>query len=154
MKNNASCLHNIYQILRKLNGLAVLTICFVLESHATAATGSTAPSSSSSSSSSSSAHSGYLQVFSATEQARTGEDTYYYPHTGYRIYDSSGQVVKWVENHDSAVDETPKTVELKPGTYTIWALADSGHYVKTPVKIKPARTTTVELENASGEKKS
>jgi len=90
---------------------------------------------------------GYLQVYSATEQAAGTEPGPYFLHTGYRIYDSAGNVVKWVGNHDGDTDEAPQTIELKPGTYAVWAQAGSGRYVKMPVVIRPARTTTVRLEN-------
>jgi len=115
-----------------------MTTCILLPGHASATTGT-----------GSSNAVGYLQVFSATEPVKTGEDVYYFPHTGYRIYDTSGHLMKSVENRDSEVDEVPQTVELKPGTYSIWALSDSGHYVTMPVRIKSARTTTVSLENKS-----
>jgi len=88
---------------------------------------------------------GYLEVFSATQQSQWGEGNYYYPHTGYRIYDSSGKVVKWVENHDTSIDEAPQKVELTPGIYTIWAQSDHNGYVKVPVTIKLARTAAVHL---------
>jgi flagellar hook assembly protein FlgD len=89
---------------------------------------------------------GYLTVFSSTEETQWGEGSYYYVHTGYRIYDSAGKVVKWVENHDTSIDEDPQKVELAPGTYTIWAQSDKDGYVKVPVVIKLARTTAVHLE--------
>jgi len=91
---------------------------------------------------------GYLQVYSATEQAVGTEPGSYFLHTGYRIYDATGKVVKWVGNHDSDTDEEPQKIELQPGAYTVWAQSGSGKYVKVPVVIKPARTTTVRLENA------
>ena len=89
---------------------------------------------------------GYLMVFSSTEEAQWGEGPYYYVHTGYRIYDSTGKAVKWVANHDSSIDEAPEKVDLAPGRYTICAHADKDGYVKVPVVIKRARTTAVHLE--------
>src|ERR1700761_6571428 len=50
---------------------------------------------------------GYLTVFSSTEQTQWGENSYYYPHTGYRILDGNGKMVKWVDNHNSVIDEAP-----------------------------------------------
>lgn len=94
---------------------------------------------------------GYLKVFSATQESQWGEGGYYYLHTGYRVYDSNGKVVKWVENHDSSIDEAPQKVELTPGTYTIWAQSDKDGYVKVPVTIKLDRITTVHLETGSGD---
>jgi hypothetical protein len=92
---------------------------------------------------------GYLTVFSSTEEAQWGEGPYYYVHTGYRIYDSTGKAVKWITNHDSSTDEAPEKVELAPGKYTIWAQSDKDGYVKVPVVIKLARTTSVHLENGN-----
>jgi hypothetical protein len=90
---------------------------------------------------------GYLEVFSATQESQWGEGSYYYPHTGYRIYNASGKLLKWVENHDTNTDETPAKVELAPGTYTVWALSDNDGYVNVPVVIKLAQVTKVHLEN-------
>ena len=89
---------------------------------------------------------GYLTVFSSTEEAQWGDGPYYYVHTGYRIYDSTGKAVKWIANHDTSTDEAPEKVELAPGRYTIWAQLDKDGYVKVPVVIKLARTTAVHLE--------
>jgi hypothetical protein len=90
---------------------------------------------------------GYLEVFSATQESQWGEGSTYYPHTGYRIYNSSGKMVKWVENHNTSIDEAPQKVELTPGTYTVWALSDKDGYVNVPVVIKLAQVTKVHLEN-------
>lgn len=90
---------------------------------------------------------GYLEVFSSTQQTQWGEGSFYYLHTGYRIFDAKGKTVKWVENHDSVTDEQPQKVELAPGKYTIWAQSDQRGYVKMSVSIGLARTTTVQLEN-------
>ena len=89
---------------------------------------------------------GFLTVFSSTEETQWGDGPYYYVHTGYRIYDSTGKVVKWIANHDTSADEAPARVELAPGRYTIWAQSDKDGYVKVPVVIKLARTTAVHLE--------
>ena len=90
---------------------------------------------------------GYLTVFSSTEEAQWGDGPYYYVHTGYRIYDSTGKAVKWIANHDTNTDEAPAKVELAPGRYTIWAQSDKDGYVNVPVVIKLARTTAVHLES-------
>jgi hypothetical protein len=89
---------------------------------------------------------GYLTVFSSTEEAQWGDGPYYYVHTGYRTYDSTGKAVKWIANHDTSTDEAPEKVELTPGRYTIWAQSDKDGYVKVPIVIKLARTTAVHLE--------
>jgi hypothetical protein len=90
---------------------------------------------------------GYLTVFSSTEEARWSDGPYYYVHSGYRIYDSTGKAVKWIANHDTNTDEASEKVELAPGGYTIWAESDKDGYVNVPVVIKLARTTAVYLES-------
>jgi hypothetical protein len=90
---------------------------------------------------------GYLEVFSATQETQWGEGSYYYPHTGYRIYDSNGKLMRWIDNHNTSTDENPEKVELAPGTYRVWALSDRDGYVNVPVIIKLAQVTKVHLEN-------
>ena len=132
----------------KTVGLLLLLACFFLQGQATAdvtlpAVGPTDPGQNDKVSV------GYLTVFSSTEEAQWGEGPYYYAHTGYRIYDSTGKAVKWVANHDSSTDDAQQNVELAPGRYTIWAQSDKDGYVNVPVVIKPARTTAVHLENGN-----
>jgi len=118
--------------LAKASALAFFLSCFFLQGPAPAKPTSTL---------------GYLEVFSATQETQWGEGSFYYPHTGYRIFDAEGRTVKWVDNHDSDIDETPQKVELAPGTYTIWAQSDRDGYVKERVTISTARTTTLRLES-------
>ena len=86
---------------------------------------------------------GYLKVFSSTQESQWGEGSFYYPHTGYRIYDCNGNVVKWVENHNTSIDENPETVQLAPGVYTVWARSEKAGYVNVPVIIKRGAVTTL-----------
>ncbi|MGC1377527.1 MAG: hypothetical protein WA821_14940, partial [Anaerolineales bacterium] len=60
---------------------------------------------------------GSLRVFTAVETHEMGENTYYYPHTGYRIYTESGKFWKYIPNHIADVDETPAWVTLPAGRY-------------------------------------
>jgi hypothetical protein len=129
----------------KAAGLVLLLACFFLQGQATAnvtlpAAGPTHPEQNDK------ASVGYLTVFSSTQEAQWGEGSYYCPHTGYRIYDSTGKIVKWVENHASSNDEAPEKVDLAPGKYTIWAQSDRKGYVRVPAVIKMGRTTVVHLE--------
>jgi hypothetical protein len=92
---------------------------------------------------------GYLEVYSATETSASvcNEDTSFYPHSAYWIYDKAGNRIKTVQNHGiAAPEEGPTTVELKPGTYTVRAYAEHGGLVTVPVIIKLARTTSVHLD--------
>lgn len=85
---------------------------------------------------------GYLQVFTSTEQSQWGEGSYYFVHTGYRIYDKKGTAVKWVDNHATSADEQPEKVALAPGQYVVWAQSDKG-YVKRTVTIKASQLTSL-----------
>jgi len=89
---------------------------------------------------------GYLKVYSATEDHQDG-DTHYYPHSEYQIFSMDGKRVKTVRNAISIHDEDPALVEVPMGTYTV--LAESEHYgtVKVRVIVEPGKLTTVNLES-------
>jgi hypothetical protein len=93
-----------------------------------------------------SGRSGALQVYTATEQHAVGDNTCYYPHTGYLIYNDHGQKVKYVINHVGTMDESPMVVSLPTGSYTIVAESDAYGRVRIPVVVRPSRTTEVHLE--------
>ena len=90
---------------------------------------------------------GGLRVYTATEAHEIGDRTYYYPHTGYRIYDASGKLWQYVPNHTSNEDETPASVTLPVGDYTIKAAADLYSLVAMPVVIQAGRTTEIHLDS-------
>lgn len=90
---------------------------------------------------------GYLKVFSRTQQTQWGEGNFYYPHTSYVIYDATGRKIKTVENHGSEIDEAPEKIELPPGTYTVKAWSDNDGLVRVSVIIEVARLTSVHLED-------
>ena len=122
----------------KAAGLLLLPACFFLPGRAQASPGQNDH-----------ASVGYLEVFSATEEnspAGVSDGDGYYLHTGYRIYDSTGKMVEWVENHDGGNNEDPQKVELAPGRYTIWAQSDEDGYVKVPVMVRPYQTALIHLE--------
>lgn len=89
---------------------------------------------------------GYLRVFSATETHVIAENTYYYPHTSYTIFDESGAVVKYVRNHTGSTDESPTLVAIPSGTYNIVAESESYGRMTVPVVIKDGQTTVVHLD--------
>ena len=94
------------------------------------------------------AGSGYLKVYSATEQFDTGDNTYYYPHTDYVIYDAGGRVLKCVRNHVGIMDEDPALVRLPAGSYKV-AAEDSGYgRIRVPVVVESGQTTTIHLDRA------
>jgi hypothetical protein len=89
---------------------------------------------------------GYLQVFTATETHEIGDNTYYYPHTGYSIHDNSGKVVQFVSNHIGDMDESPAFVTVPSGSYKIVAESESYGRVTVPVVIEEGKTTVVHLD--------
>ncbi len=93
--------------------------------------------------------SGYLVVYSDTESPIMNDDVMYYPHTGYKIYDSHGAYVRYVQNHVSASDESPSRVALPAGNYTIRARSEIDGEVSVPVIIRGLSTTVVNLEKRS-----
>jgi hypothetical protein len=89
---------------------------------------------------------GALQVYTATETHADGDNTYYCPHSPYLIYNSAGQKARSVLNHVGTMDETPSTVFLPPGAYTVVAEAEGYGRVRIPIVIQARRTTVLHLE--------
>ncbi len=94
---------------------------------------------------------GFLKVFTATEIRQVGNESKYYPHTDYMIYNTNGTVFQYVENSLDATDETPALVSLPAGLYRIRAQDDDYGRVIVPVLIQPWRTTKVYLESRANE---
>lgn len=94
---------------------------------------------------------GYLVVYTDTESPINVGDIVYYPHTGYKIYDSHGVYLRFVRNHMSERDEQPSRVSLPPGRYTVVGRSETQGPVSVPVIINGLRTTVVNLEKRSHE---
>lgn len=90
---------------------------------------------------------GYLRVSTATDTVPLGDSTFYYPHTGYYIYQPDGKLVQWVENHIGPMDQSPSLVSLPEGSYLVKAESDSYGWVNVPVVIRWGKTTEVNLES-------
>ncbi len=88
---------------------------------------------------------GYIKVYSATDQHNDG-DLHYYSHSEYSVYSPDNKLVKRVPNAIGIHDEDPSLVELPAGAYTI--LARSEHYgmVRVKIIVKAGEQTTVNLE--------
>lgn len=97
-------------------------------------------------------HEGYLKVFTATETHPDGDNTCYYPHTGYQIYGPDGKRFKWVENHVGSNDESPMVVALPEGNFKVKAQAEGFGWLTVPIVIKWRALTEVNLET-SGRKR-
>ena len=90
---------------------------------------------------------GYLRVYSATRTREIGEDTFYYTHTRYHIFDPAGTLVKTVPNHLGDMDQNPADVNLPAGRYLVKAQSDVYGWVTVPVVIIGGQTTEVHLES-------
>jgi hypothetical protein len=89
---------------------------------------------------------GAVRVYTATETHADGDQTYYYPHTGYLVYNQEGKKVMFVPNHVGTMDEAPMTAYLPPGSYTIVAQAEGYGRVRIPLVVKSHRTTVIHLD--------
>lgn len=90
---------------------------------------------------------GSLIVNSATLTIEDGDNSFYHPHTGYRIYTEPGKFWKSVLNHVNNTDEMAEEVELPSGNYAVHANSDFGAVV-VPVEIVAGQTTVVNLDTA------
>lgn len=92
---------------------------------------------------------GQLQVFSVMEAQGEGDDPVWYQHSAYFIYGPQGKRIKYVGNTIGKFDETPPTVRLPAGRYSVKARAEGYRYslVNVPVVIEPGKTTAVHLES-------
>lgn len=91
-----------------------------------------------------SAPTGYLKVYTATEDHNDGH-IHYYPHTGYTVYSEDGKtVVTKVRNAIGIHDEDPSLVQL-PGKYVVLGEVENGGMVKVAVVIQPGQLTKVDL---------
>ncbi len=90
---------------------------------------------------------GYLRVYSATETHEIGENTYYYPHTGYKILGKAGKLWKYVPNHTANEDESPTWVAVPVGNYIVKAQSDLYAVVDVPVVIQEDQITVLHLDS-------
>jgi len=88
---------------------------------------------------------GYLKVYSATDESNDG-DLRYYPHSSYIIYTTDGKLVRTVENHVSSSDEAPDVVALPGGSYVVTARSERDGDVQIPVGVAPGQLTVLNLE--------
>src|SRR5580692_1325102 len=92
---------------------------------------------------------GQLEVFSAVQTERDGNEydpnPAWYQHTDYTIYDSTGQRVQHVFNSVGHYSQAPNVISLPAGNYLVKARAQGHLQVKVPVMIRSGRTTRVHL---------
>jgi hypothetical protein len=89
---------------------------------------------------------GWLRVYTATDVHEIGDNTYYYTHTGYRIYSEDGKLWKYIPNHTGDMDESVANVQIPEGNYSISAQSEAYNFVSVPVIIRADKTTDIHLE--------
>jgi hypothetical protein len=89
---------------------------------------------------------GWLRVYTATDAHEIGDNTYYYTHTGYRIYSEDGRLWKYIPNHTGDMDESVANVQIPEGNYRISAQSEAYNFVSVPVIIRADKTTDIHLE--------
>lgn len=92
------------------------------------------------------APSGYIKVFSDTEEHVIGDGPHYYPHTGYTIFEKTGRSVEYVPNHIGDMDEVPTLVRIPVGDYKIVAQSSAYGRVTVPVIVQSGKTTVLHLD--------
>src|SRR5579864_4779353 len=90
---------------------------------------------------------GYLCVYSDTKTRQVGDNTYYYTHTPYSVYDQSGVRVQWVRNHLGDMDQSPTRVTLPVGHYNVVAESTSYGRVTVPIVVLGGRETDIHLDH-------
>jgi hypothetical protein len=88
---------------------------------------------------------GWLRLYTATRTVSEGDATYYYPHTGYRIYAESGKLLEFVPNHIDGMDESATLLKIPAGNYKVLARSEPYNVVIVPVVIQAGKTTEVHL---------
>lgn len=92
---------------------------------------------------------GFLVAYTPVLLPPIQSETLFYPHTAYALYDSRGTFLRQVRNHLGAWDESPETVALPAGQYSLHAQTGGGDDLVVPVIIRGGRTTVVDLAKNS-----
>ncbi len=90
---------------------------------------------------------GFLVVYTDTDEVDRGDSGVYYPHSAYTLHDLRGRLLQRVENHRDAEDETPHVVLLAPGTYFVRA-GGLGGWVEVTARVETGLTTEVRLDRS------
>jgi hypothetical protein len=88
---------------------------------------------------------GWLRLYTATRTVPEGDATYYYPHSGYKIYAESGKLLEFVPNHIDGMDESATLLKIPAGKYKVLARSEPYNVVIVPVVIQAGKTTEVHL---------
>jgi len=92
---------------------------------------------------------GQLLVYSAWQGHGEGNNPCYYQHGDYYIYQTSGKLVRHVENIVGHYAQSPRPEFLPAGKYVVQARAKGygNIWIKVPVVIQDGQTTRVHLDN-------
>lgn len=94
---------------------------------------------------------GQLEVFSATETERDGNEydinPAWHQHSDYTVYSLRGQRVRHVFNSVGHYAEAPRVISLPAGKYLVKAHAKGDLDIAVPVLIERGRTTKVHLDD-------
>lgn len=91
---------------------------------------------------------GRLEVYSAISGHTEGNNPTWYQHTGYYIYNQSGERLRYIDNKRGHYERAPMVVKLPPGKYVVKAKAKDYFWVNIPVEIKAGKLTEVHLDNS------
>jgi hypothetical protein len=91
-------------------------------------------------------YTGYLIVYSATEEHTDGDSPARYPHSDYEVYTRDAKLFKQVRNALGYSDETPERISLPKGLYTVLAKSETAGSVSVPVIIETGKSTVLHLE--------
>jgi len=91
---------------------------------------------------------GQLLVYSAWQGHGEGNNPCYYQHSDYYIYQTSGKLVRHVENSVGHYAQSPRPEFLPAGKYIVQARAKGygNIWVKVPVVIQDGQTTRLHLD--------
>ena len=90
---------------------------------------------------------GQLVVYTSLEVANP-VNADYPTHAGYSVYGSDGKLLKRVDNRSGSFDQTPASVTLPPGEYTVKAHVTNYGMVTVPVIIQENQTTSLDLDSS------
>jgi len=92
---------------------------------------------------------GQLLVYSAWQGHGEGNNPCYYQHSDYYIYQTSGKLVRHLENIVGHYAQSPRPEFLPAGNYIVQARAKGygNVWIKVPVVIQDGQTTRIHLDN-------
>jgi hypothetical protein len=90
---------------------------------------------------------GQLEVFSDSDELPDNDDSPWYQHSDYDIYNHQGKLLKHVFNTNGHFDESPRRITLPDGEYVVEARAKDYLRISVPVIILPGQETVVHLDD-------